>query len=102
MGYWNLPDKTKEAFTEDGWFKTGDIGEFDEDGFLKITDRKKELFVTAGGKNIAPHPIELMLTVRPYIEQACLTTGDGRKYMTALIYKCLSFRNLGDTQRKRV
>ncbi|MCD6280859.1 MAG: long-chain fatty acid--CoA ligase [Deltaproteobacteria bacterium] len=84
MGYWNLPDETKEAFTEDGWFKTGDIGEFDEDGFLKITDRKKELFVTAGGKNIAPHPIELMLTVRPYIEQACLT-GDGRKYITALI-----------------
>ncbi len=83
-GYWNLPEETKEAFTEDGWFKTGDVGEFDGDGFLKITDRKKELFVTAGGKNIAPHPIELMLTVKPYIEQACLT-GDGRKYITALI-----------------
>ena len=83
-GYWNLPDATTEAFTEDGWFKTGDIGEFDKEGFLRITDRKKELFVSSGGKNIAPHPIELAMTAKPYIDQVCLI-GDAKKYITALI-----------------
>jgi len=83
-GYWNMPEATAEAFTEDGWFKTGDIGEFDKDGFLTITDRKKELFVTSGGKNVAPHPIELAITGKPYIDQACLI-GDAKKYLTALI-----------------
>lgn len=83
-GYWNLPEETAESFTEDGWFKTGDIGEFDKNGFLLITDRKKELFVTSGGKNIAPHPIELALTGKPYIDQVCLL-GDARKYICALI-----------------
>ena len=83
-GYWNLPEATKESFTDDGWFKTGDIGEFDKDGFLLITDRKKELFVTSGGKNIAPHPIELAIIAKPYIDQACLL-GDARKYICALI-----------------
>jgi long-chain acyl-CoA synthetase len=83
-GYWNLPEETAEAFTQDGWFKTGDIGEFDKNGFLLITDRKKELFVTSGGKNIAPHPIELSLTAKPYIDQVCLL-GDAKKYICALI-----------------
>ncbi len=83
-GYWNMPEETKDSFTDDGWFKTGDIGEFDKEGFLSITDRKKEIFVTSGGKNIAPHPIELSLIAKPYIDQACLT-GDGRKYITALV-----------------
>jgi long-chain acyl-CoA synthetase len=83
-GYWNMEDATREAFTDDGWFKTGDIGMFDEEGFLMITDRKKDLFVSSGGKNIAPHPIEVALTSRPYIDQACLV-GDGRKYVSALI-----------------
>ena len=83
-GYWNNPEETRQAFTEDGFFKTGDIGVFDEEGFLKITDRKKEIFVTSGGKNVAPHPIEVALLSRPYIDQACLV-GDGKKYITALI-----------------
>jgi long-chain acyl-CoA synthetase len=83
-GYFKQPAKTKEVFTEDGFFRTGDIGEIDEDGFLKITDRKKELIVTSGGKNIAPHPIEMALNLNMYIDQACVT-GDGRNYITAII-----------------
>jgi long-chain acyl-CoA synthetase len=83
-GYWKMDEATREAFTEDGFFKTGDIGRFDGEGFLIITDRKKDLFVTSGGKNIAPHPIELELQTSRYIEQACLV-GDGRKYVCALI-----------------
>jgi long-chain acyl-CoA synthetase len=83
-GYWNMPDATKDTFTDDGWFKTGDIGKFDEEGFLIITDRKKDLFVSLGGKNIAPHPIEVALQARPYVDQACLV-GDGKKYLCALI-----------------
>ena len=83
-GYWKKPEETKEVFTEDGFFKTGDIGHFDEDGFLYITDRKKELIVTAGGKNIAPQPIEIELMTDPYIEQACIV-GEGRKFIAALI-----------------
>jgi len=83
-GYWKRPEATAEAFTPDGFFKTGDIGQVDADGFLQITDRKKELFVTSGGKNVAPHPIEVALIERPFIDQACLI-GDGRKYLTALI-----------------
>ncbi len=83
-GYWKMPQETRDSFTEDGWFMTGDIGRFDAEGFLEITDRKKELFVTSGGKNVAPHPIELKVTGRPYIDQACLT-GDGEKYLTCLI-----------------
>ncbi|MRR35922.1 long-chain fatty acid--CoA ligase [bacterium] len=82
--YWKRPRDTKDAFTEDGWFMTGDIGAFDHEGFLTITDRKKELFVTSGGKNIAPHPIEVALLTRPYIDQTCLV-GDARNYITALI-----------------
>ncbi len=83
-GYFNKGEDTKEVFTKDGFFMTGDIGKFDEDGFLKITDRKKELIVTSGGKNIAPHPIELALTFDRYIDQACVV-GDGRKFISALL-----------------
>lgn len=82
--YWKKPQDTEDSFTPDGFFKTGDIGQFDSEGFLQITDRKKELFVTSGGKNVAPHPIEVALISRPFIDQACLL-GDGRKYLTALI-----------------
>jgi len=84
QGYWNLPKETEAAFNEDGWFMTGDIGAFDSEGFLTIKDRKKELLVTSGGKNIAPQPIEHALATRPYIDQA-VCTGDGKKYLTALI-----------------
>jgi long-subunit acyl-CoA synthetase (AMP-forming) len=85
LGYRNLPEKTSEAFTEDGWLRTGDIGAFDEDGYLMIVDRKKELIISAGGKNMSPANIEATLkTASPLIGQACCI-GDGRPYNTALI-----------------
>jgi long-chain acyl-CoA synthetase len=84
-GYRNLPDKTSEAFTEDGWLQTGDIGTFDEDGYLRIVDRKKELIINAGGKNMSPANIEAAIkTSSPLIGQACCI-GDLRPYNTALI-----------------
>jgi long-chain acyl-CoA synthetase len=84
-GYRNLPEKTRETFTDDGWLRTGDIGELDEDGYLKIVDRKKELIISAGGKNMSPANIEAALkTASPLIGQACCI-GDGRPYNTALI-----------------
>jgi long-chain acyl-CoA synthetase len=84
-GYRNLPDQTAEAFTEDGWLRTGDIGEFDEDGYLKIVDRKKELIINAGGKNMSPANIEAAIkSASPLIGQACCI-GDMRPYNTALI-----------------
>jgi long-chain acyl-CoA synthetase len=85
LGYRNLPEKTAEAFTEDGWMRTGDIGVFDEEGYLKIVDRKKELIISAGGKNMSPANIEATLkTASPLIGQACCI-GDMRPYNTALI-----------------
>ena len=84
-GYRNLPEKTKETFTEDGWLRTGDIGAFDEDGYLMIVDRKKELIINAAGKNMSPANIEATLkTASPLIGQACCI-GDRRPYNTALI-----------------
>lgn len=83
LGYWNLPEATEEAL-EGGWFHTGDIGEIDNDGFLKITDRKKDLIITAGGKNIAPQNIENLFKMDTAIEQFAVV-GDQRKYLVALI-----------------
>ena len=83
-GYHNLPDITAEAFT-DGWYHTGDLGEFDARGNLTITDRKKDLFKTSGGKYVAPQKVEAAITANiPYISQA-IAVGDGRKYCSALL-----------------
>jgi long-chain acyl-CoA synthetase len=84
VGYYNKPDETRAVFTDDGWFKTGDIGTIDEDGFLRITDRKKELFKTSGGKYIAPQPIEQLIKGSPFVNQVVLI-GNGRKFPAALI-----------------
>jgi long-chain acyl-CoA synthetase len=82
-GYWNRPQETSEAFL-DGWFKTGDIGNIDSDGFLSITDRKKDLIKTSGGKFIAPQPIENALKLNPFIGTA-VVLGDRRKFPFVLI-----------------
>jgi long-chain acyl-CoA synthetase len=82
-GYYNRPHETLEAL-EDGWLKTGDIGDFDEDGFLRITDRKKDLIITAGGKNIAPQNLENALKGSRFVSQA-IVIGDRRPYVTALL-----------------
>lgn len=83
-GYYKLPEATAEAIDQDGWFHTGDIGEMDEDGFVKITDRKKDLIKTSGGKYVAPQLIEGQLKLDPIISQA-VVIGDQRKYVTALV-----------------
>jgi len=82
-GYYKDEERTREVL-RDGWLYTGDVGEVDEDGFLKITDRKKDLIITAGGKNIAPQYLENLLKFSPYINDA-VVIGDGRKYLTAII-----------------
>ena len=84
QGYYNKPDETRAVFTSDGWFKTGDIGALDKDGFLCITDRKKELFKTSGGKYIAPQPIEQAIKGSRFVSQVVLI-GSERKFPAALI-----------------
>lgn len=96
-GYYNKPEATQEAFTEDGWFRTGDIGRVDEDGYLLITDRLKDLIITSGGKNIAPQLIELLIGEDIFIEYIA-AVGDGRNFISALIVP--SFENLEDWAAK--
>jgi long-chain acyl-CoA synthetase len=83
-GYFRDPEATADAFTVDGWLRTGDVGEFSADGYLRITDRVKDILITAGGKNIAPSEIENALKTSPYVKEA-VVLGDRRPYLVALI-----------------
>jgi len=106
-GYYKKEAETREVFDEEGWFHTGDIGFLDDEGYLVITDRKKDLIVTAGGKKIAPQPIENRLKQNPYISNS-VVVGSRRKFVSALIVpdfnklgayardKGIAFRETGD------
>jgi long-chain acyl-CoA synthetase len=83
-GYYKMPAETAETITADGWLLTGDLGEIDAQGFLRITGRKKDLIITSGGKNVAPAAIEALMAESKYISRACVV-GDRRKYLTALV-----------------
>jgi len=83
-GYLNLPDKTAETFTDDGWLRTGDVGTVDGDGYFRITDRMKDIIITAGGKNITPSELENELKFSPYITDA-VVIGDQRAYLTVIV-----------------
>ena len=97
-GYWNRPEETQNAF-QDGWFKTGDIGHIDADGFLSVTDRKKELIKTSGGKFIAPQPIENSLKLNPLVGTAAIL-GDKRKFAFVIdLSQLCSARRLGPNQQ---
>ena len=84
VGYVNDEDRTRDSFDDRGWLRTGDVGQFDEAGYLKIVDRKKEIMITAGGKNLSPANLEAALKRLPLVGQACVV-GDGRPYITALV-----------------
>ncbi|WP_053615276.1 long-chain fatty acid--CoA ligase [Nocardiopsis sp. NRRL B-16309] len=84
VGYWDNEKATKEAFTEDGFYRTGDLGSLDDDGFLSITGRKKEIIVTAGGKNVAPAVLEDRIRAHALVSQ-CMVVGDNRKFIAALV-----------------
>ncbi|MGH3345568.1 MAG: long-chain fatty acid--CoA ligase, partial [Nocardioides sp.] len=83
-GYWANPDATAEAIDADGWFHTGDVGEVDDEGFVRITGRKKEILVTAGGKNVSPAVLEDRVRAHALVSQ-CLVVGDGQPFIAALV-----------------
>jgi len=95
--YYKNPKATKEAFTKDGWFKSGDVGVMDSEGFVAITDRLKDLIITAGGKNVAPQKIEVLMCEDHFIENVAVA-GEGKKYITAIIAP--DFINLADWASK--
>ena len=97
QGYYHKPEQTRETFTSDGWLMTGDIGRLDEDGFLLITDRKKELLKTAGGKFVAPAPIENLLKTSPLIANA-MVVGDRQKFPAVLVV--VNFSGIEEAARK--
>jgi long-chain acyl-CoA synthetase len=84
LGYLNQPEKTRETFTEDGWLRTGDVGSVDGEGYFRITDRMKDIIITAGGKNITPSELENELKFSPYITDA-VVIGDKRPYLTVIV-----------------
>jgi len=84
-GYWNRPDATKEVFDDEGWFHTGDIGVIDGDGYIRITDRKKDIIVTAGGKNVAPQNLENQIKAKGSMISQVVVHGDKRKFLSALV-----------------
>jgi long-chain acyl-CoA synthetase len=98
LGYWNRPAETAAMFTDDGWLRTGDVGAIDADGFLRVTDRIKDIVVTSGGKNIAPAGIESQVGKDHYIEQIAVV-GEGRKYVGALVVP--SFEALEEWAREQ-
>lgn len=97
-GYWNKPAKTAETFTEDGWLKTGDVGEWVDGTHVKIVDRIKHIIITSGGKNISPSEIENSLKTSPFVKEA-MVIGDRRKYVTCLIG--IEFDTVGDWATRR-
>jgi long-chain acyl-CoA synthetase len=83
-GYWNDPEATREVLSPEGWVHTGDLGEIDDEGFLRVTGRKKEIIVTAGGKNVAPTQLEDRIRAHPLVSQ-CMVVGDGEPFIAALV-----------------
>ncbi len=98
LGYWQDPVKTAEVLDKEGWVHTGDVGEWTSEGELRLVDRKKDIIVTAGGKNVSPTEIETLLKSSPYISEA-VVFGEGRKYLTALIE--VDYDNCAEWARQR-
>lgn len=97
-GYWNKPEQTEEAFTYDGWLRTGDVGEWVDGTHVRIVDRIKHIIITSGGKNVSPSEIENSLKTSPYVKEA-MVIGDGRNYLTALVG--IEFDTVGDWATRR-
>jgi long-chain acyl-CoA synthetase len=97
-GYWNKPDKTRDTFTDDGWLRTGDVGEWVDGTHVRIVDRMKDVIITSGGKNVSPSEIENSLKVSPFIKEA-MVIGDRRNYLTALL--AIEYDTVGDWAARR-